>query len=59
MDTLDSGAGPSKGETWKSMFSLYVHPGLDYEFPPESLLSGKAISSRVKVEWGQFSVVKS
>lgn len=42
---------------WQSMFSLYVHPGLDYDFPADSFLFGKAISERVKVEWGQFSVV--
>ncbi len=52
-------AGQSKEPAWKSMFSLYAHTGKDFTFPADSLLHDRAISNRVQVEWGQFSVVSS
>ena len=54
-----SAAEQREEPAWQSMFSLYAHTGLDFTFPKDSLLHGRAISNRVQVEWGQFSVVSS
>lgn len=45
--------------TWRNLFTLYVHPGINYSYPTSSLFHGAAIEEREKVEWGQWSVVRS
>ena len=39
------------------MFTLYVHPGINYTYPEHSLFFGRAIKERAAVEWGQWGVV--
>eukprot|EP00887_Chlorella_sp_A99_P001691 scaffold8.g1691.t1 len=43
----------------QSLFSVYVHTGGSFAYPPGSLFAGYQIPRRVEVAWGQWSVAEA
>lgn len=53
--------GSETSSAWTSYFSLYVHPAPDYTPEPTSFFAQFAlpVKERVKIEWGQHSMVEA
>lgn len=52
LSSLDGAGG------WQAWFSVYSHPPPGATFPAGSLFAGTEVPGRVRVEWGQPSVVR-
>ena len=47
-----------KEAAWKLLFSLYVHAPPGNKWGWDSIFAGREVANRIKVEWGQWSVVR-
>lgn len=51
------GGGGTVELAWHHLFSIYVHPGVNYSYPEGSMFAGHEVEDRVEVKWGMHSVV--
>jgi hypothetical protein len=54
----DLGAGGQAGRAWQLLFSLYAHSPPSNKWGTDSIFWNREVPDRVKVEWGQWSVVR-